>query len=93
MELTAEFAKYVVDHAEVDRQIPDGAYIYFEVAGEREFNAYSRELAERRRADGIPVALVRVRGIAPPQGSRLIGPVVVNGRRASRGSATRKRTV
>ncbi len=77
LELTAEFGKYVFDHPEVDEQLPDGAYVYFEVAGEPEFNEYSRSLAARQREDsGAPVVLVRIQGLAPPQGSRLIAPVI-----------------
>jgi hypothetical protein len=77
LELTTEFGKYVFDHPEVDQQIPDGAYVYFEVAGEPEFNEYSRSLAGRQRQEnGAPVILVRVQGLAPPQGSRLIAPVI-----------------
>lgn len=76
-ELTAEFGKFVFDHPEVDERLPDGAYVYFEVAGEAEFNQYSRALAERQRQeDGTPVVLVRIKGLAPPQGSRLIDPVI-----------------
>ena len=77
LELTAEFGKYVFDHPEVDDQLPDGAYVYFEVAGETEFNEYSRSLAGRQREEsGAPVVLVRIHGLAPPQGSRLIAPVI-----------------
>jgi len=77
LELTAEFGKYVFDHPEVDEQLPDGAYVYFEVAGEPEFNEYSCSLAGRQREDGgVPVVLVRIQGLAPPQGSRLIAPVI-----------------
>jgi hypothetical protein len=47
LELTAEFGKYVFDHPEVDERLPDGAYVYFEIAGESEFNVYSRSLAKR----------------------------------------------
>ncbi len=76
-ELTAEFGKFVFEHPEVDERIPDGAYVYFEIAGEPEFNRYSRELAERQQSEeGVPVVLVRVKGLAPPQGSRLIEPVI-----------------
>lgn len=76
-ELTAEFAQYVVDHPEVDDILPEQSYIFFEVAGEVEFNQYSQELAERRRREeGVPVVLVRIKGLAPPQGSRLIDPVI-----------------
>ena len=77
IELAGEFGKFVFDHPEVDERLPDGAFVYFEVAGEAEFNRYSRELAERHRMEeGVPVVLVRVKAIAPPQGSRLIEPVV-----------------
>jgi hypothetical protein len=76
-ELTAEFAQYVVDHPEVDEALPERSYLYFEVAGEDEFNRYSRELAERQlREEGLPIVCVRVKGLAPRQGSRLIDPVI-----------------
>jgi hypothetical protein len=76
-ELAAEFGKFVFDHPEVDERLPDGAFVYFEVAGEADFNLYSRELADRQRnEEGVPVVLVRVKGLAPPQGSRLIEPVI-----------------
>ena len=77
MELAAEFAQYVVDHPEVDEILPQQSYIYFEVAGEDEFNRYSHELAERHREqEGVPIVFVRIKGLAPPQGSRLIDPVI-----------------
>jgi hypothetical protein len=77
VELTAEFAQYVVDHPEVDDLLPEQSYIYFEILGEPEFNQYSRELAERQlREEGVPIVRVRVKGLAPPQGSRLIDPVI-----------------
>lgn len=76
-ELAAEFGKFVFDHPEIDERLPEGAFIYFEIAGERDFNHYSRELADRQqREEGVPVVLVRVQGLAPPQGSRLIEPVI-----------------
>ena len=68
-ELAAEFGKFVFDHPEIDERLPDGAFIYFEVAGEPDFNQYSRELGERRRAEGMTAVCVRTKGLAPPQGS------------------------
>ena len=57
--------------------MPDGAYVYFEIAGEPEFNRYSREVAERQqREDGVPIVCVRTKGQAPPQGARLIDPLI-----------------
>jgi hypothetical protein len=77
LELAGEFGKFVFEHPEIDERLPDGAFVYFEIAGEPEFNRYSRELAERQRIEeGVPVVLVRVKALAPPQGSRLIEPVI-----------------
>lgn len=76
LELTAEFARFVVDHPEVDELLPEESYVFFEIAGEPEFNQYSRELAQRRRAEGTATVCVRTQGLAPPQGSRLIEPVI-----------------
>ena len=77
-ELTAEFAKFILEHPEVDETLPEDSYIYFEVAGDPEFNQYSRELALRRqREDGMASVCVRIQGLAPPQGSRLIDPQIV----------------
>ena len=77
LELTAEFGKFVFEHPEVDDRVPDGAYVYFEIEGEAAFNTYSQTLAERRRRDeGVPIVRLRLKGLAPPQGSRLIDPVI-----------------
>jgi len=77
MELTSEFARYVVDHPETDSLLPAQSFIFFEIAGEAEFNRYSRELAENQhRQEGIPIVLVRIKGLAPPHGSRLIEPII-----------------
>lgn len=76
-ELAAEFGKYVFDHPEIDDVLPDGAHVYFQIDGEDEFNRYSRDLARtKRRDDEVPVVLVRIKGLAPLQGSRLIDPVI-----------------
>jgi len=76
-ELAAEFGKYVFAHPEVDERLPDGAFVYFEIEGEPDFNEYSKELAAKQRSkEGVPVVLVHVKGLAPPQQSRLIDPVI-----------------
>jgi hypothetical protein len=77
LELAAEFAQYIADHPEVDDLLPEKSHICFEIEGEPEFNRASRDFAERhRREEGVPVVLVRIKGLAPPQGSRLIDPVI-----------------
>ena len=76
-EIAAEFGKYVFAHPEVDERMPDGAFVYFEIEGEPDFSQYSRELAAKQRSkEGVPVVLVHVKGLAPPQPSRLIDPVI-----------------
>lgn len=77
LELTAEFGKYVIDHPEVDDVLPSESHVYFEVEGEVEFNRYTRGLAEKQlRENGLPIVCVRIKGLAPRQGSRLIDPVI-----------------
>lgn len=77
LELTAEFGKYVMDHPEVDDILPAESHIYFEVMGEDEFNTYSGRLAEKQlREQGLPLVCVKIKGLAPAQGSRLIEPVI-----------------
>ena len=77
-ELTAEFGKYVFDHPEIDDVLPDGAHVYFEIEGDEGFNRHSRRLAQEQQQKGQgPVVIVRVKGLAPPQGSRLLDPVIL----------------
>jgi hypothetical protein len=76
IELNGEFGKFLFEHPDLLDELPDGAHVFFEVAGEEEFNAYSRQAAEKSREKGQPVVRVRVKGLVPPQGSRLIDPVI-----------------
>ena len=74
-ELASELAKYLLDHPEVDEALPEDAYIYFQIGEETEINDNSRQLSMRHRdTEGREIVCVRVRGLAPPQGSRLIEP-------------------
>jgi len=76
LELAGEFAQYVADHPEVDGILPEKSHIYFEIDGEPEFNQYSRQLAEQRQGQGVPIILVRTKGLSPPPSSRLIDPII-----------------
>jgi len=77
LELTAEFGKYVMDHPEVDDVLPAESHVYFEIAGDDEFNQHSRQLAEKQlREELLPVVCVKIKGLAPAQRSRLIDPVI-----------------
>jgi len=76
-ELTAEFGKYLFEHPELDEHVPDGAFFYFQIDGEAEFNEYSRKVAaDQQKREGMRIVLVRIKGLAPPQHSRLIDPVI-----------------
>lgn len=78
MELTADFAKYVLEHPEIDATLPEDSYIYSYVDGESEFNEYSEQLAHRReQQEGVVAVCVRLKGLKAPQGSRLIDPEIV----------------
>lgn len=76
LELNAEFGKFILEHPEMLDQLPDGAYVFFEVEGETEFNQHARRMAEARKQEKVPVVIVRIKSVAPPQGSRLIDPVI-----------------
>jgi hypothetical protein len=57
--------------------LPEQAHIFFEIDGDPDFNRYSRDVAEcQSREHETWLVRVRVKGLAPPQGSRLIDPVI-----------------
>jgi hypothetical protein len=75
LELSAEFTKLVASDDRLASQIPPGAVIVFQIAGETEFNQRAMAMAQERRArePSVPVIVVRIDGLAPPA-SRLINP-------------------
>ena len=64
-ELVKEFNRYVRDHPEFAERIPDDATVIMQLEGDEAFNAWARELAEARRAQGERVVFVRIRKLAP----------------------------
>jgi hypothetical protein len=77
LELAEEFARYIADHPEVDDLLPERSHICFQIDGEDEFNRHSRDMAQRHRTqEEGPIVLVRIKGLAPVRGSRLIDPVI-----------------
>jgi len=73
--LVTEFDRYIVEHPEVAARIPQNAQIVLQIEGDEEYNAWSRELAERQREREQPVVFVKVKGLRPAK-SRLIKPEV-----------------
>jgi hypothetical protein len=77
LELAAEFAQYLADHPQADDLLPKKSRICFQIEGEAGFNHCRRDLAERQaRQEGLPVVLVRIKGLTPPQGWHLIDAVI-----------------
>ncbi len=64
-ELIREFNRYVRDHPQVAERIPDDATVIMQLEGDEAFNAWARELAEARRAEGERVVFVHIRKLAP----------------------------
>lgn len=73
--LVTEFDRYVVEHPEFAKKIPQSAQIVLQVEGDDEYNRWSRALADRQREPGRAVVYVKVKGLKPVK-SRLIQPEV-----------------
>jgi hypothetical protein len=73
--LVTEFDRYVVEHPEFAAEIPENAQIVLQVEGDKEYNEWSKQLAERQRESGQRVVYVKVEGLKPAK-SRLLRPKV-----------------
>jgi hypothetical protein len=71
--LIREFNEYLFEHPEFAEQIPAGAIIVIQVAGDQEYNVWSRALAEANREPDRPLVFVHVDSLAPRR-SRLVNP-------------------
>lgn len=65
LDLIFEFEKYILEHPEFAEKIPQEAIIAFQVEGNREFNRWSRELAQSQAEVGQPVVYIRVKKLGP----------------------------
>ena len=72
--LSAEFSKYVLNHPQIDNQIPDNAQIVFRIKSNPEFNKWSRETSFVQKEPNQPVIIVEIDELAPPLESRLVNP-------------------
>lgn len=64
-ELIKEFNRYVREHPGFAEQIPNDAIVILQLEGDEEFNAWARGLAERRRSEGQPIVLVKIKKLKP----------------------------
>ena len=73
--LVTEFDRYVVEHPEFAVKIPQNAQIILQVEGDKEYNEWSKQLAERQTEPDQRVVYVKVKGLKPAK-SRLLKPEV-----------------
>jgi hypothetical protein len=59
--LVKEFDHYILEHPEFADEIPDDALVVMQLAGDEEFNRWSRELAQSQAEAGQPIVYVRVK--------------------------------
>ncbi|RLC63349.1 MAG: hypothetical protein DRI80_04140 [Chloroflexota bacterium] len=73
MILYAEFEQYLLEHPELDKQIPDGTSVVFMPEDDPELCQANRALLNQAKREGRKVVIIRVKGLAPAR-SRLIEP-------------------
>lgn len=71
--LIEEFNQYLFDHPEFLEQIPQGAVVVLQLAGDEEYNRWSRKIARKTREPGQPLAFIEIQKLAPAR-SRLVEP-------------------
>ncbi len=64
-ELIKEFNRYVREHPKFAEQIPNDAIVILQLEGDEEFNRWAWQLAERRRAEGAPMVMVKIKKLRP----------------------------
>ena len=70
---STEFSKYVLDHPEMEAELPQGAQVFFLVDSDPVLTQKNVELAHSQKTQGQPVIFVHVKGLRP-EASRLIEP-------------------
>jgi len=68
--LGVEFDRYLLEHPEVLKQIPENAEIYFLPEEDPELSQENLKIAEAKMAEGGKIVLVRIGKLSPPR-SRL----------------------
>jgi hypothetical protein len=70
-----EFSKYLLEHEELDSEIPDGAVVKFLPANDPEYCDYVMKQTEQH--DNCPVVFVEFDGLQPEILSRMINPRIL----------------
>jgi len=72
-ELSIEFSKYVLEHPELDDQIPEDGVLIFLPEYDKELKEFNLRVAQELEKEGGEVIYVKVREMAPKIASRLVG--------------------
>ena len=73
LELSFEFARYLLAHPEVEKQIPRGAQVVVLPEYDEELKRFNLRNSKRGREKGQPVVYVRIKKLAADRPSRLVG--------------------
>ena len=73
LELSFEFARYLLAHPEVEKQIPRGAQVVVLPEYDEELKRFNLRNSKRHRGKGQPVVYVRIKKLASDRPSRLVG--------------------
>ena len=76
LELTTEFSRYVLEHPDVAKRIPNDAIVVILPEYDQELAEKNLKMAKARKGKNQPMVLVRIRRLAPPRKSRLVRPTV-----------------
>ena len=73
--LATEFDRYVIEHPKFAKKIPINSQIVLQVQGDKEYNEWSRKLAEKQRETGQSIVYITIKRLKPAK-SRLFKPDV-----------------
>ncbi len=65
IELSTEFAKFILDNPELAEKIPPEAVIIFIDESDSQLTGYNPSLANQAKKEGRPIIKVRIKGLAP----------------------------
>lgn len=65
LDLIFEFEKYILEHPEYAKRIPQEATIFMQLEGDEEFNRWARETAREQAEEGQRVVYVTITKLGP----------------------------
>jgi hypothetical protein len=72
-ELSLEFSRYILEHPELDEQIPQEAVIVLLPDFDKRLKAFNLKIAQELQQQGEKVVYLRVKELAAKRTSRLVG--------------------